>query len=185
MLKIRLQRVGRIHEPSFRLVLTDSKNSTKSGKCLENLGNFDARRGEKSEFKADRIKHWMSVGAQVTPTVHNLLVEKKIIEGKKINVLPLKRPIAPTPEGVGEPTASVGSEESAPISEILAESVAEEAPVQDLGPLPTEAAAQEEGATEETPEESPKRSFSGILIGLIIAVLLVGLVWLAIAKHKG
>src|SRR3989338_8766057 len=33
---------------------------------------------------------------------------------------------------------------------------AEEAPVQDLGPLPTEAAAQEEGAAEETPEESPK-----------------------------
>ncbi|MFZ2523132.1 MAG: 30S ribosomal protein S16 [Minisyncoccia bacterium] len=45
MLKIRLQRVGRKHEPVFRLVLTDSKNSTKSGKYLENLGNYDARRG--------------------------------------------------------------------------------------------------------------------------------------------
>lgn len=93
MLKIRLQRVGRVHEPSFRLVLTDSKNSTKSGKFLENLGNFDSRRGEKAEFKADRIKYWMSVGAQVSPTVHNLLVSRKIIEGKKINVLPKKKPI--------------------------------------------------------------------------------------------
>ena len=93
MLKIRLQRVGRKHEPSFRLVLTNSKNSTKSGKYLEILGNYDSRRAEESNFKADRIKHWMTVGAQVSPTVHNLLISKKIIEGKKINVLPLKKPI--------------------------------------------------------------------------------------------
>ena len=93
MLKIRLQRVGRKHEPSFRLVLTDSKNSTKSGKYLEVLGNYDARRGEKSEFKSDRVTYWMSKGAQVTPTVHNMLVSKKVIEGKKINVLPLKKAI--------------------------------------------------------------------------------------------
>ena len=38
MLKIRLQRVGRKAEPTFRLVLTDSKNSTKSGKYIETLG---------------------------------------------------------------------------------------------------------------------------------------------------
>ncbi len=83
MLKIRLQRVGRKAEPSFRLVLTDSKNSTKSGKYLENLGNYDARRGEKSEFKADRISYWMSKGAQTSDTVHNLLVSKKLITAKK------------------------------------------------------------------------------------------------------
>jgi ribosomal protein S16 len=37
MLKIRLQRVGRKHEPTFRVVLTDSQNSTKSGRMLEIL----------------------------------------------------------------------------------------------------------------------------------------------------
>lgn len=93
MLMVRLQRVGRKHEPVFRLVLTDSKNSPKSGKFLEILGNFDARRGDKSEFKADRIKHWVSNGAQVSDTVHNLLIDKKIIEGKKINKLPKKQAI--------------------------------------------------------------------------------------------
>ncbi len=93
MLKIRLQRVGRKHEPSFRLVLTDSKNSTKSGKYLEILGNYDARRGEKAEFKADRISYWMSKGAKASETVHNLLISKKMIEGKKINTLPKKKPI--------------------------------------------------------------------------------------------
>lgn len=97
MLKIRLQRVGRKHEPAYRLVLTDSKNSTKSGKFLEILGNYDSRRGEKAEFKAEQITHWISKGAQVSDTVHNLLVSKKIIEGKKINVLPRKKPIVKTP----------------------------------------------------------------------------------------
>ena len=93
MLKIRLQRVGRKHEPKFRLVLTDSKNSTKSGKFLEILGNYDSRHGEDAIFKTERISHWMSHGAKATETVHNLLISKKIIEGKKINTLPLKKPI--------------------------------------------------------------------------------------------
>lgn len=93
MLMIRLQRIGRKHEPAFRLVLTDSKNSTKSGKSLEILGNYDSRRGEKAEFKSERILYWMSKGAKTTDTVHNLLIDKKIISGKKINKLPRKTPL--------------------------------------------------------------------------------------------
>lgn len=98
MLKIRLQRVGRKHEPSFRLVLTDSKNGPKSGKYQEVLGWYDVRRDNKAEqWDTERIKHWMSKGAQVSDTVYNFLVEKKIIEGKKINKLPRKSPIKKEP----------------------------------------------------------------------------------------
>ncbi|MFA7216776.1 MAG: 30S ribosomal protein S16 [Candidatus Paceibacterota bacterium] len=93
MLKIRLQRFGRKNEPVFRVVLTDSKNSTKSGKFLENLGNYDARRGEDVVIKSDRISYWVSKGAKLSDTLNNLLVSKKIIEGKKINNLPKKKPI--------------------------------------------------------------------------------------------
>ena len=93
MLMIRLQRVGRKHEPVFRLILTDSKNSAKTGKFLEILGNFDARRKEQSEFEAEKIKHWISKGVKLSDTVHNLLIDKKIITGKKINKLPKKSPI--------------------------------------------------------------------------------------------
>lgn len=85
MLKIRLQRVGRVHEPSFRLVLTDSKNSTKSGRFLEILGSYDPRKSTDS-LDAERIKYWLSCGAQPTPTVHNLLVKHRIVTTKKINV---------------------------------------------------------------------------------------------------
>lgn len=93
MLMIRLQRTGRKHEPTFRLVLTDSKNSTKSGKYLEVLGSHDPRRKDESIFNAERINHWMSHGAQASNTVHNLLVTRKIIKGKKVNALPRRTPI--------------------------------------------------------------------------------------------
>lgn len=92
MLMIRLQRVGRVNIPTFRVVLTDSKNSTKSGKFLEILGMYDPVNDVK-EIKADRVKHWMSHGAQLSDTVHNWLVDKKVIPGKKINALPKKKPI--------------------------------------------------------------------------------------------
>ena len=94
MLKIRLQRVGRKNEPSFRIVLVDSKMGPKSGKALEILGSHDFREGKgNNKINGDRIKYWISNGAQVSETMHNMLVNEKIISGKKINVLPKKKPI--------------------------------------------------------------------------------------------
>lgn len=94
MLKIRLQRVGRKNEPSFRIVLVDSKMGPKSGKALEILGSHDFREGKgNNKINGERIKYWISNGAQVSETMNNLLVNEKVITGKKINVLPKKKPI--------------------------------------------------------------------------------------------
>jgi small subunit ribosomal protein S16 len=90
MLKIRLQRTGRNQEKTFRLVLTESKNSTKSGKFLEMLGNHDFRVKNGTKIDKERVLYWMSKGVKATPTVHNLFISEKIISGKKINVLPKK-----------------------------------------------------------------------------------------------
>ena len=92
MLMIRLQRVGRKNIPMFRVVLTDSKNSTKSGKYLEVLGSFDMVKKKKTVDVA-RVKYWISKGAQVTDTLHNYFISEKIIAGKKVNALPRHRPI--------------------------------------------------------------------------------------------
>ena len=95
MLKIRLQRIGRKNDPSFRVVLTDSKNSTKSGRFLEILGTYNPKAIDKklrTTFVNDRIKYWLSQGAKLSDTMHNFLVHDKIIEGKKVNVLPKKKP---------------------------------------------------------------------------------------------
>lgn len=91
MLKIRLQRIGRKNDPAFRVVLTDSKNSTKSGRFLEILGTYNPKVGEKN-LESDRIKYWLSKGAKCSDTIHNFLVHDKVVEGKKINVLPKKKP---------------------------------------------------------------------------------------------
>lgn len=94
MLMIRLQRVGRVHEPTFRVVLVDSKRGPKSGQALEVLGNHDTRKAKNnSNVDGDRIKYWISKGAQLSDTMRNLLISKKIITGKKVNALPKKRPI--------------------------------------------------------------------------------------------
>jgi small subunit ribosomal protein S16 len=85
MLKIRLQRVGRKNDPSFRIVVTERTNATRSGKFLEIVGAYDVKKGG-VELNADRIKYWLSKGAQATGTVHNMLVRAKVIDAKKIAV---------------------------------------------------------------------------------------------------
>jgi len=93
MLKIRLQRVGKRNEPIFRIVVTDSKNGPKSGRFLEVIGSYDSREKNETKVNADKVKYWVSKGAQLSGTLHNLFIDKGIIEGKKINVLPKKTPI--------------------------------------------------------------------------------------------
>lgn len=91
MLKIRLQRIGRKNSAAFRLVVTESKNSTKSGKFLEILGTHTVK-SDAVAFKADRITYWLGQGVQVSPTAHNMLVKEGIIKEKKKNVLSKKAP---------------------------------------------------------------------------------------------
>ncbi len=95
MLKIRLQRIGRKNDPAFRVVLTDSKNSTKSGRFLEILGTYNPKingGAGVTNFQTDKIKHWIAKGAKLSDTMHNFMVHENIIKGKKINVLPKKKP---------------------------------------------------------------------------------------------
>lgn len=94
MLMIRLQRVGRKNEPSFRVVVTESQNGPKSGRSLEVVGSYDPREGKgNNALNKERILHWISKGAQTSETMHNMLVSQKIISGKKVNPLPKKKPI--------------------------------------------------------------------------------------------
>ncbi len=123
MLAIRLQRVGRKNDPSFRVIVTDSKWKPKTGKFLEILGSYDARKGE-PVINADRTKHWLSVGAQASGTVHNILVDLKLVEGKKVNVLGKKTPIVKEEAPVAAPAESAPADAPAP-----AEAPAEAAPV--------------------------------------------------------
>ena len=162
MLKMRLQRVGRKHETAFRLVLTDSKNSTKSGRFKEILGSYDPRKST-DLLKVDRIKHWLSMGIKPTDSVHNFLITHKVIEGKKKNVLPKKTPIVkvvpPEEAVVAESSAEVPQEVAEmPSEEVLAETTPEvvtepEAVNEPVVVIPTEETSAE-AISEEKPEET-------------------------------
>lgn len=127
MLKIRMQRTGRINVPTYRIVVIEHARSTKAGKFVEQVGSYDTR-GKKRALKADRIKYWISVGAQPSPTVHNMLVSEKIISGKKVNVLPkYVAPEAPATEAPAAAAPEVAAPAEASATEAAAEAPAENA----------------------------------------------------------
>ncbi len=113
MLKIRLQRVGRKNDPSFRIVVTERTTAAKKpGSFLEILGNYDPRK-DAHTIDAARVKYWMERGAQSSGTVHNLLITAKIISGKKRNVLPKKTvPIKVEETPIATPVVPVEAEEA-------------------------------------------------------------------------
>lgn len=154
MLIIRLQRVGRTNDPSFRVIVTDSKNAAKTGKFLEIVGSYDARQG-KPQFKAERIQEWIKNGAQVSETVHNLLVKNKIIEGKTIDVIPVKPAKAAAEVLVETPVKEEKAEEVTP-AEAEEMIVAEEAEVSEPemeNEAPVETTETVEVPAEEKPAE--------------------------------
>ncbi len=73
--------------PSYRIVVVEHTASPKAGKFVEKVGTYNPKSKERV-LNAERIKHWISVGAQPSATVHNMLVSLGILKAKKINVLP-------------------------------------------------------------------------------------------------
>ena len=103
MLRIRLSRVGRKHDPSYRIIVTEKGRGPQTGNYVEQVGTYNARSDEHN-LKADRITHWISVGAQPSDTVHNLLLKAGVIEGETVNPLPKKTPIVSEDESSGKET---------------------------------------------------------------------------------
>ena len=73
MVKIRLRRVGAKKQPSYRVVVADSR-SPRDGRFIEIIGFHNPRtEPETITIQEDRALHWLSVGAQPTEAVHRLL----------------------------------------------------------------------------------------------------------------
>lgn len=117
--------------------MTDSKNSSKSGRFAELLGSYDPRKSLEA-LKVERIKHWLAQGAGVTGTVNNLLIKKGIIRGKKIhvgmdNVVPApKEEATPVEETAPVPEPVI---EEAPVEEVAAPEPVVEAPAEEAKPV--------------------------------------------------
>ena len=78
MLMIRLRRVGRKNDPSFRMIVIDSKKAAKKGIAVEVLGSYNPRK-KKVALKSERIKHWLSVGAQMSESARSLAKKQGVL----------------------------------------------------------------------------------------------------------
>jgi small subunit ribosomal protein S16 len=111
MLMMRLQRIGRKNNPSYRIVVVDKRTSTKSNKTTDLIGTYNPKAGE-IIINADKAKHWLAHGVQASDTVYNMLVSKKIIDGKKRNNLPKKSPIIDEAKLKAEAEAKAAAEKA-------------------------------------------------------------------------
>ncbi len=82
--KIRLRRTGAKHQPSYRLVVADSR-SPRDGRFLEVIGHYNPRRHDAAgnpELYIDptRALYWLDQGAETTETSRSLLKRARILE---------------------------------------------------------------------------------------------------------
>ena len=82
MLAIKLKRVGKKHQATFRVIVAE-KRSKIDGRFVDDLGWLNPHTNSYSINNEAALK-WIGNGAKPTDTVHNLLVRAKVIEGEKI-----------------------------------------------------------------------------------------------------
>ncbi|MFW5702656.1 MAG: 30S ribosomal protein S16 [Candidatus Dojkabacteria bacterium] len=84
MVKLRLTRTGKKHEPHYRLIAISARTK-RDGEAIEYLGYYNPRSNPSTvDFNIERVKYWLSVGAQPTETVKGLLVKEKVLKADKL-----------------------------------------------------------------------------------------------------
>jgi small subunit ribosomal protein S16 len=108
MVKIRLKRVGKKKQPSYRVVVADSR-SPRDGRIIESIGHYNPR-SEPSEIviDTDRANYWLGRGAQASETVGKLL--QILASGGTASATPAA---APKRTVKATPAASVAAEDEA------------------------------------------------------------------------
>ena len=108
--KIRLRRTGRKKQPSYRIVIADSR-SPRDGRFIEVVGQYAPRQGAQAlNLRNDRVNYWLDNGAQPTDTVRSLLRKAGVLKsrheqrvGRKLTATAV--PLSETPAGGEAETA--------------------------------------------------------------------------------
>jgi small subunit ribosomal protein S16 len=78
--KLRLMRMGKTKQPTYRLVAADSR-SPRDGRFIEIIGSYAPREHDnKVVLKEDRVTRWLQEGAQPTDRVRRILVGAGLME---------------------------------------------------------------------------------------------------------
>ena len=121
MLKIRLQRIGKKKQAHYKVVVIEHTRKT-TGKYLELLGWYNPHKSE-MEVNKERLDHHLANGAQMSPTVNNILITKGVIKGEKVTSWkPKKRP----------PKEEKAAPKTAPKQEAKPEEKAKEKPAEEV-----------------------------------------------------
>jgi small subunit ribosomal protein S16 len=162
--KIRLMRVGKKKQPTYRVVVADSR-SPRDGRYIETIGHYGPRQEPSLvEIDDEKALGWLRQGAQLTERVHKLLVSSGVWDrfqaeqpkaAARVKV-PAKKPAkpaapaTPTPPAAAEPAAG---EPAAP-AEAAAQPEAAEAAASSEAAAPPEAAAPDTPPEADASEES-------------------------------
>ncbi|MEK7100714.1 MAG: 30S ribosomal protein S16 [Patescibacteria group bacterium] len=161
MLMIRFQRIGRKNDAAFRMAVLPKASGPKAGKYVDLVGTYNPKT-KAITVDAEKIKDWVSKGAQMSPSLHNLLVKNGTIEGTKTAKVVSKKSLeknikakaeADAKEAAAKAAADAKAAEAAKAeAEAAAQAAAAEAEApaaeEVVAEAPTEEAAP---ATEETP----------------------------------
>ncbi|MBM3841789.1 MAG: 30S ribosomal protein S16 [Verrucomicrobia bacterium] len=72
-LKIRLTKVGSVHQPLYRVVVAEAR-SRRDGAAVENLGTYTPKaKGSPVNLNLERVDYWLSKGATPTDTMHAMI----------------------------------------------------------------------------------------------------------------
>lgn len=123
MLTIRLQRVGKRHQPGYRVVVAP-KRSKLGGPPVEDLGSYNPQ-SKKAAISKDRLLYWLGVGAKPSVTTHNLFVSNGLVSAPKLPIKMKKAKLAEAAPLGGQAFTSPGATEAASSEKQAAESAAE------------------------------------------------------------
>ena len=108
MLRIRLRRTGKKKQPSYRVVVADQR-SPRDGAFVEVIGHYNPRTSPRTlVLEEDRVRYWLSKGAQPSDTMHRLLHDEGLID-----VAPPQRHTSPSKAELRD---GATTEEAAPSS---------------------------------------------------------------------
>lgn len=161
MLMIRFQRIGRKNDPAFRIAVLPKASGPKAGKVVDQVGTYNPKT-KATTLNADAIKSWISKGAQVSPSLHNLLVKEGVVEGAKtakvVSKQNLEKNIAKK-KAEEEAAAAKAAEDAAKAEAAAAkakeEAAAAEASAPEAAPEVVVEAPAEAAPEEVAPEEAP------------------------------
>lgn len=147
MLMIRFQRIGRKNDAAFRMVVLEKTAGPKAGKYVDLVGTYNPKT-KAMTVDGEKINAWIKKGAQVSPSLMNLLVAKGLVEGKKVPVIAksvLEKNVAKR-KAEEDAAAQKAADAAAAAAEAAAQEA--EAPAEDV-------AVEEAPSEEQTSEEEP------------------------------